>query len=91
MAVHYSRAAANLRARTDSPGLELQVQRVPADVALGQSDLAVHEGFAKTGSHVQKHSDSVQSVCRLRDVRMEDLIRCDRVLNKVAPRDLCGR
>jgi hypothetical protein len=36
--------------------------------------------------HVQTHSDSLQSVCWLLDVRMEDLIRYDRVLNKVAPR-----
>ena len=30
------------------------------------------KALQKQVSHVQKHSDSVQSVCRLLDVRMED-------------------
>lgn len=40
----------------------------------------------KQVTHALEHSDSVQSVCRLLDVRMEDLKRYDQVLSRMGAR-----
>lgn len=67
-------------------GLSCEWSECPLMPPWGNPTWPFTKALQKQVSHVQKHSDSVQSVCRLLDVRMEDLIRYDRVLNKVAPR-----
>lgn len=67
-------------------GLSCDWSQCPVMSPWGDPASPFTTALQKQVTHALEHSDSVQSVCRLLDVRMEDLKRYDRVLSKAGAR-----
>lgn len=67
-------------------GLHCEWSHCPIMALWGNPASPFTTALQRQVAHALEHSDSVQSVCRLLDVRMEDLKRYDQVLNKAGAR-----